>query len=83
MKTRTNTGEGGRFGPGGHEGADGSRGALVYIGRPDLEGRGGYFEGESDEHQRGGRSHHDGVGGDVAVGENGLDFVQRVVWVAP
>src|ERR1019366_6503459 len=55
-------GEGGGFRPGGEERGNGGRRALVDIGRPDLEGRGGDLEGEPDEHQGGGHGQEDRVG---------------------
>ena len=45
-------GEGGGFGCGGEQGDDRRGRAFVDIGRPDVEGRGGDFEENSDQHKR-------------------------------
>ena len=44
--------EGGGFGRGGEQRDDGRGRAFVDVGRPDVEGRGGDFEENADEHER-------------------------------
>src|ERR1035437_2744441 len=67
-------GEGSGLRSGGEERGDGGRRALVDVGRPYLEGRGGDFEGQSDEHQGGGDG-QDGVG---CLVQNGAANQQQV-----
>src|ERR1039458_9612634 len=55
-------GECGGFRAGGEKCGDGRRRALVDVGGPDLEGRGGDLEGETNEHQGGGHGQEDRVG---------------------
>ena len=66
--------EGGGFGSGGEECGDGGRRALVDVGRPDLERRGGHFEGEADEHQGGGH----GQNGVARLVQHGAAHQQQV-----